>query len=95
MELDSNTRAQNEAQGEKLTRKKKKGDEGKSLQPKAPRKKKNAKAKVPPQLQARQENESLNQDPKEVESPNKASDHGAPHANELAALEKATSAAEV
>ena len=52
---------------------KKKADGGSSLQPKAPKKEKNVKAKVRPQPQARQKNDSATQDPKEVESPNKAS----------------------
>ena len=41
------------------------------------------------------EDEGLNQDPKEEESPNEASDHGTPHANEQAAPKKLTPAAEV
>ena len=56
------------------------------------KKKKNAKGSVLPEPQARQENESPHQDPKEAESPNEASDHGNVHANEPAALKKATSA---
>ena len=95
VESDSDTTTETEAHKEKPPPQKKKEDEGKSLQLKAPKKKKNAKANVPPQLQARQEKESPNQDPKEVESPNEARDHGAPHANEPAAPEEATSAAEV
>ena len=95
VQSDSDTTAESEAHQEKPAPKKKKADGGKSLQPNMPKKKKNAKANVPPQLQAKQKNEGPNQDPKEGESPNEASDHGTPHANEPVALEKATSAAEV
>ena len=95
VESDTDTTSESEAHEEKPAAKKKKGDGGKSLQPKAPKKKKNAKAKVPPQPQAQPENESPNQNAKEVESPEEASDHGAPHANEAAAPETAKSAAEV
>ena len=94
MESDSDTTAGGEAYEEKPATRKKKGDGGKSVQPKAPKKTKSSKASVP-QPQARHESEGPNQDPKEEESPNEASDHGTPHANELAAPEKATSAAEV
>ena len=95
VELDSDTTTEGEAHEEKPALKKKKGDGGKSLQPNAPKNKKNAKANVSPQPQARQENEGPNQDPREEESPNEASDHGTPYASEPAAPEKATSAAEV
>ena len=95
VELNSDTTAESEAYEEKPAAKKKKGDRGKSLQPNAPKKKKKSKANVPPQPQARQENEGPNQDPKEEENPNEASDYGTPHANEPAAPEKTTSAAEV
>ena len=87
--VDSDTTAGSEAYEEKPAQKKNKGDGGKSVQPKAPKKKKSAKASVP------QPQEGPKQDPKEEESPNEASDHGTPHANEPAAPEKATSATEV
>ena len=76
---DSDKTAGSEAYEEKPATKKKKGDGGKSVQPNAPKKKKSAKASVP------QPQEGPKQDPKEEESPNEASDHGTPHANELAA----------
>ena len=57
VELDSDTTAKSEAYEAKPAPKTKKGDGGKSLLPNAPREKKNAKANVPPQPQARQENE--------------------------------------
>ena len=95
MESDSDTRIKSEAHEENSAQKKKKGDGGKSLQPKAPKKKKNPKATLPPEPQAWQENESWNQAQKELESPNEANHHGAPDANEPAAPEKATFAAEV
>ena len=95
VEFDSDTTAECEAHEEKPASKKKKGHGGKSLQQNAPKKKKYAKANVPPQLHARQEDEGMNQDAKREESPNEARDHGTPHANEPAACEKATSAAEV
>ena len=72
VESDSDTTTKSEAYEEKPDPKKKKGDGGKSLQGTAPKKKKNAKANVPQQLQARQENEGPNEDPKEEESPNRA-----------------------
>ena len=89
VESDSDTTAGSEAYEEKPATKKNKGDGGKSVQPNAPKKKKGAKASVP------QPQEGPKQDPKKKESPNEASDHGTPHPNEPAALEKATSAAEV
>ena len=89
VESDSDTMAGSEAYEEKPAPKKTKGDGGQSVQPNAPKKKKSAKASVP------QPQEGPKQDPKEEVSPNEASDHGTPHANELAAPEKATSAAEV
>ena len=89
VEPDSDTTAGSEAYQGKPATKKKKGDGGKSVQPNAPRKKKIAKTSVP------QPQEGPIQDPKERESPNEASDHGTLHANEAAAPEKATSAAEV
>ena len=89
MESDSNTTAGSEPYEEKPTTKKKKGDGGKSVQPNAPKKKESAKASVPQPQKGRK------QDPKEEESPNVASDHITPHANEPAAPEKVTSAAEV
>ena len=95
VESGSDTMAESEAYEEKPGTKKKNGDGGKSVQPNAPKKKKIAKASVPSQPQARQENEGPNQDPKEEEIPNEANDHGTPHANEAAAPKKATSAAEV
>ena len=95
VEFDSYTTAKSEAYEGEPAPKKQKGAGGKSLQPNAPKKKKNAKASVPPQLLARQEHEGLNQAPKEEESQNEASDHGTAHANELAAPQKATSATEV
>ena len=95
VESDSDITTESEAQAGKPAPKKMKADRGKSLQPNAPKKKKHAKAKVPREPQARQENESPNQNPKEVVSPNEASDHGAPHANEPPAPKKATFTAEV
>ena len=89
VESDTDTTAGSEASKEKPATKKKKGDGGKSVQPNAPEKKKSAKPSVP------QPQEGPKQDPKEEESPNEASDHGTPHANEPAAPEKASSAAEV
>ena len=94
VESDSDTTAGSEAYKEKPATNKKKGDGGKSVQPNAPKKKESAKVSVP-QPQARHESEGPNQVPKEEESPNEGSDHGTPHANEPAAPEKATSAAEV
>ena len=61
---DSDTTAESEAYEEKPSTKKEKGDGGKSVQPIAPKKKKIAKANVPPQPQVRHENEGLNQDQK-------------------------------
>ena len=49
VESDSDTTTESEAHKEKPASKKEKGDRGKSLQPNAPKKKKNAKANVPPQ----------------------------------------------
>ena len=89
VESDSATTAGSETYEEKPATKKKKADGGKSVQPNAPKKKKSAKASVP------QPQEGPNQDSKVGESPNEASDHSTPHAKELAAAEKATSAAEV
>ena len=95
VELDSDTTAESGAHERKPTPKKRKGDESKSLQPDAAKKKKNAIANVPAQPQARQQTEGSNEKPKEEESPNEASDHGTPHPNEPAAPKKATSAAEL
>ena len=47
VESDSDTTAGSEAYEEKPATKKKKGDEGKSVQPNTPKKKKSAKASVP------------------------------------------------
>ena len=95
VESDSNATAKREAYEKKPATKKKKGDGGKSVPPNAPKKKKSAQASVLPQPQVRHEDEGPNQDSKEEDSPNEASDHGRLHANEPAAPEKATSAAEV
>ena len=89
MESDSNTTAGSKAYEKKPATKREKGDGGKSVQPNAPEKKKSAKASVP------QPQEGPNQDPKEQESPNEASDDGTLDENEPAEPEKAKSAAEV
>ena len=89
VESDSDTTAGSGAYEKKPATKKNKGDGGKSVQRNALKKKKSAKASVP------QPQEGRKQDPKEEESPNEASDHGTPHANEPAAPEKATLATEV
>ena len=89
VESDSDTTAGSEAYEEKPATNEKEGDGGKSVQPNARKKKKSAKASVP------QPQEGPKQDAKEEENPNEASDHGTPHANEPAAPEKATPAAEV
>ena len=89
VESESDMTAESEAYEEKPATKKKKGDGGKSVQPNAPKKKKSAKASIP------QPQQGPKQDPKEGKSPNEASDHGTPHANEPAAPEKATSAAQM
>ena len=88
VESDSDSTAKSEAYKDKPATKKKKGDCGKSVQPDAPKKKKSARVSVPPQPQARYENEGLHQDAKEEESPNEASDHCTPHANKPAASRK-------
>ena len=48
VESDSNTTSESEAHEEEPAPKKEKGDGGKSVQPTAPKKKKNAKGHVPP-----------------------------------------------
>ena len=89
VESDSDMTSEGGAHEEKPASKKKNGDGGKSLQPKAPKKREKAKASIPPQPQARQENEGPNQDAKEEESSNEASDHGTPNAKEPAAPDAA------